>query len=333
MLFRSHAKRLITGGVSLAVTVGVLTSGGSAAAEPSSDPAAETFTLKADRAVIAQARSRAGEARDRGQEPAELRELRATLARNAAQDGQTLLAQDTEAFALSDKVSVAISKSAHIESVTVAADPSKVVAEVTSQDAAGGTEAPSQGQGMGWTYKNDGTFLIKITGAGEMESRYYKYRYEGTDAPDLMSMRRKGLGRAYEIDGLNYSVTGLYISSHVVDADRPKVTGRWASKPENDFTGDCNDTGFGLDIKGLGFSFIDCDKNDINYDVDNPGYYRNYMTQGASFSQGDRSVAFHNVVKIKDGAGLGYTHYQRLEMARWVYPADKCSSWDSNNTC
>lgn len=330
---RPIAGRVASGAATVALAITLVPAGVSAAAPKDDNPAVAGFKLTLGKSAIAKARKDAREDRAKGRESTELRGLRTGLAKNAAGRGQTLLDEDTEAFALSDDVMIAVSSGAEVEAVAVEASANRVVAEVASAEGTESGDSLAQGQGMGWSYRHDDTFIIKISGAGEMESQFKKYRYEGSDAPDLMSMRRHAMGRAYDIGGINYSVTGLYISSHVADRDKGKVTGRWDAKPDNDFTGSCDDLPFSLSIKGLGWSFKDCDKNDVNWHSDDPGYYRNYMTQGSVFSRGDRSVAFHNVVKIRDGAGLGYTHYQRLEMARYVYPADKCSSWDENNSC
>ncbi|MDQ1742897.1 MAG: hypothetical protein QOE23_1236, partial [Pseudonocardiales bacterium] len=38
-------------------------------------------------------------------------------------------------------------------------------------------------------------------------------------------------------------------------------------------------------------------------------------------------------LRIRKDTSLSFTNYQKLEMARYVYPADTCSSWDADHTC
>lgn len=318
------------------MTVGLaLTLGSPAWANSSStsdsEVTSETTVIDADAAEVLNAREAAVEDRARGEEPADLKDLRNDLAESAAEAGETLLPQDTESFDLSDGVQVAIPADVEVLSVDVVMTDGEAVAEVVAQTTAG-SGGVVQGQGMGWTHKASGTFIIRLSGQGEMESRFIKSRFTG-DGPDLMSMRRKAMGRAFEIDGKNWSVTGLYISSHVIDEDKQWVNGRYEAKPASDRDGDCDDMPFSLDIKGVGWAFKDCDTIDIAWDASNVGYYRAYMKQGAVFSGGDREVGFHNVIKIDANRAVNYKHYQRLEMARWVYPADTCGSWNTDKTC
>lgn len=324
-------KGLVGGGLGAVLVLGMgVPAWSSSTADESAAAQEEHVTVVADAAEIDQARADASDMRGDGVEPGELKDLRTELAEAAAQNGETLLPRDTEAFELTDEVQIAIPEDMEIKSVEVAIEDDRAVAEVVTETGSEG--AAVQGQGMGWEHKGSDTFIIKLTGKGEMESRYIKERFIG-EGPDLMSMRRKGQGRGYEVSGYNWSVTGLYISSHVIDSDKQWVNGRYEAKPASDQNGDCDDLPFSLNIKGLGWAFKDCDEIDIAWVADNPGYYRAYMKQGASFSKGDREVGFHNVIKVDAGKTVNYTHYQRLEMARFVYPADKCSSWDENNTC
>jgi hypothetical protein len=57
------------------------------------------------------------------------------------------------------------------------------------------------------------------------------------------------------------------------------------------------------------------------------------MEQGNVFNGGNRSVGFQIALKIRKDTSLSFTNYQRLEMARWFYPADTCSSWDADHSC
>lgn len=330
------AFRVVTASTLAALTLGL---GGPVFAQGVDDEEpAPVFQASFNKAEIADARNRASQLRRSADERGALAKLKAQLQRSAAQDGVTLLDEDTTAFKLNEHVSVAAPKGARFSRIDVRSTAEgSVIAEAETESSGVSSDASvsaaSQGHGMGWRYQHSNVYVIKIRGVGEMESRFKKYKFVG-DGPDLSSMRRKGMGRAYDINGFNYSVTGLYISSHVRDKDKWKVRYRWSSKPSSDFNGNCDNNNYSLGIKGLGWSFNDCDRNDIAYSASNPGYYRNYMKQGALFSRGDREVAFHNVVAVKNGkTNLAYKHYQRLEMARWSYPAKKCSSWTSSNTC
>lgn len=301
-----------------------------AVASETVEKAQPEVALTANAATIANARSRAELARASGRETTNLRSLRASLARRAAEHGDTYLSEDLEAFALSDKVSMAVARGTVIKSVDVRSEGHKVVAKVASESGHANTVQPAaQGQGMGWSYKGGNVFVIKIHNVGEMESRFKKSRYEGNDAPDLVSMRRKAMGRAY---GTGY-VEGLWISSRVKDKWKPNIRWRWNSKPGSDFTGNCNSTNWNLSIKGLGWSFWDCDDYKIKWDSDYPGYYRNYMDQGRWVSEGSREVGWHNVLAVRNGKGLVFSHFQMAEISQWGQDANKCSSWNKDKTC
>ena len=287
---------------------------------------------------VSSARKGAASARTNKKEDAGLKELRRELSKRAAENGQTYLESDTESFALSPKVSMAVPKGLVVKSVKIHTQGDKIVADVESEDTAGAQTA-TQGQGMAsWTIASSGTYVIKIAGAGFMESKWLKRRLanDGSGTYDYVAMRRTGLGQAYEIGGINYSVTGLYISTHATDGTKGNVVDRIDQSPSQDFTGNCQGS-YNIGVSALGVSaggtFADCDKNDIAFSATEKAYYRNYMTQGASFNRGNRSVGFQIAVKIKQGKALNFTSYARLEMARYVYPAKKCGAWDGNASC
>ena len=135
---------------------------------------------------------------------------------------------------------------------------------------------------------------------------------------------------------MNQSVTGLYISAHATDGSAGNVVDRIDQSPQQDFSGNCSGS-YDISVSvlgvGAGGSFADCDHYDIAFSATEPAYYRNYMEQGAVFSGGNRAVGFQIAVKVDEGKALNFTIYQRLETARFVYPADKCSSWDADATC
>jgi hypothetical protein len=310
-----------------------------APAPTASAPANAAISLILDGASVQKARLGAKALRGGKQEKAELKGLRSELAKRAAANGQTYLDDDTESFALSPQVSMAVPRGLQIKSVDVHTDGDKVVADVVSEDTTATAQAP-QGQGLsGWSVVSSGTYIIKINGAGFMESKWLKRRLSGGDGSskyDYVAMRRTGLGQPYEISGLNYSVTGLYISVHATDSTKKNVVDRIDQSPSQDFTGNCKGSyNIGVTVYGVsaGGTFSDCDKNDISFSASDPAYYRNYMTQGAVFNGGNRSVGFQIAVKIKQGTKLNFTSYQRLEMARYIYPAKKCSTWDAAKTC
>ncbi|MER7074136.1 hypothetical protein [Terrabacter sp. NPDC000476] len=343
-------KRRLLGGAAVAAGL-VLALSPAAHAAPAATPQATSpvkasatrggaaISLEVGASTIAKARLGAKQARAGAREKADLKALRQELARRAAGNGQTYLDGDTESFVLSDGVSMAVPKGLDVSSVSVRTEGGKVVADVVSEDTST-TASARQGQGMAsWTTLTSGTYVIKISGAGFMESKWLKRKLTGGDGSskyDYVAMRRTGLGQPYEIGGLNYSVTGLYISVHSTDATRANAVDRIDQAPQQDFTGNCKGSyNIGVSAYGVsaGGTFADCDKNDISFSTTDPGYYRNYMTQGAVFNGGNRAVGFQIAVKIKQGTSLNFTSYQRLEMARYVYPAKKCSTWDSGKTC
>lgn len=319
------------------VAAGLVATAGPAVAAPASPTTASTapgIHLAIDAAQVAKVRSAAADARRANREPAALTDLRRSMAKKAAKAGSTYLDADTESFSLSADVSMAVPRGLAIKSVKVSTVDSKVIAEVESEEGRDQILAP-QGTGMGWNIVSSGTYVIKISGAGEMESHYLKRRMNGANY-DYIAYRRTGLGQPFEIGGLNHSVTGMYISTHATDGTRNHIVDRIDQSPQQDFTGNCSGS---IDISvsvlgvGAGGSFADCDHYDIAWSSSEPGYYRNYMEQGNVFNGGNRAVGFQIALKIRNGSSLSFTNYQRLEMARYFYPADKCSSWDGNNSC
>lgn len=325
-------------GAAIAAAGLVATTAAPAIAAPAKSPTTanttRTISLTASAAQIATARTAAATARRAHHEPAALVDLRHSMAKKAAKSGTTYLDADVESFTLSSDVSMAVPRGLAIKSVKVSTAGSKVIAEVESEEGADQLLAP-QGTGMGWNIISSGTYVIKISGEGEMESHYLKRRMD-TSTYDYIAYRRTGLGQAYDIGGINYSVTGLYISTHATDATDGHILDRIDQSPQTDFTGNCSGS---VDISvsvlgvGAGGSFADCDHYDIAWSSTEPGYYRNYMEQGNVFNRGNRAVGFQIALKIRKDTALKFTNYQRLEMARYVYPADKCSSWDGNETC
>ncbi len=297
-------------------------------------PAARQISLTADTAQVTTARTAAANARRAHHESSDLADLRHSMANKAAKAGTTYLDADVESFSLSSDVSMAVPRGLAIKSVKISTQGSKVVAEVESEEGPDQILAP-QGTGMGWNIITSGTYVIKISGEGEMESHYLKRRLD-TSTYDYIAYRRTGLGRAYDIGGINYSVTGLYISTHATDATDGHILDRIDQSPQQDFTGNCSGS---VDISvsvlgvGAGGSFADCDHYDIAWSSSEPGYYRNYMEQGSVFNRGDRAVGFQIALRIRKDTSLSFTNYQRLEMARYIYPADTCSSWDANHSC
>ena len=100
-----------------------------------------------DAAQLDAVRHGADKARKAHQEGGDLKALRGELARRAAKNGETLLDQDTESFALSPDVSMAVPKGLMVKSVNVHSDGDKVVADVESEDTTDQT-VTTQGQGM-----------------------------------------------------------------------------------------------------------------------------------------------------------------------------------------
>lgn len=318
----------------VSTTTGQALAAPASSAKPASSAVARQISLTADTTQVAKARTTAAAARRAHHESTALADLRHSMEKKAAKAGTTYLDADTESFSLSSDVSMAVPRGLAIKSVKISTVADKVVAEVESEEGPDQLLAP-QGTGMGWNIITSGTFVIKISGEGEMESHYLKRRMD-TSTYDYIAYRRTGLGQPYEIGGLNYSVTGLYISTHATDATAGHILDRIDQSPSTDFSGNCSGS-YDISVSvlgvGAGGSFADCDHYDVAWSSSEPGYYRNYMEQGASFSGGNRSVGFQIALRIKKDTSLSFTNYQKLEMARWIYPADTCSSWDADHNC
>lgn len=83
----------------------------------------------------------------------------------------------------------------------------------------------------------------------------------------------------------------------------------------------------------LASNFQDCDSYDVTFNAIVPGSFTNYFDQGFAFSPENKEVGFQTAMKAVAGEQIYFSHYQRLEMARWTYPAKKCEARDSGATC
>jgi hypothetical protein len=189
-----------------------------------------------------------------------------------------------------------------------------------------------------WPTGTSGCYTITITNAATMQTCWYKKKMtdDGDGSFDYYSYQRKSWGQPAEISGANWSVTGIPLRSYPTDATRGNFTGVISRKPGADLKGDCNTSPFSLSIsfKGAstGISFIDCDMYYPTFGS-TWGDYEIRYSQGAVFSSKNVEAGYHEVVKVKQGASAVWRDYQKLEVARWTYPAKTCSSTNSNNTC
>lgn len=297
-------------------------------------------STQANSAAITAARAEALDARESGNESEALEELREELEDSGAMNGATYLDTDVESFEVAPGVLMAVPEDVDVTSVTVdAANPDKISAQVgTNLEGEQTQEINSQGMAY-WSTGTSDTYILKITGAGEMESKWAKRRLIGDNSStyNYWSYRRVGLGRSYEIPYRNYAVTGLTISSSPGPNTMDIIAERVDQRPASDFNGQCNGGTYniGVDVFGVGAggAFQDCDKYDVVARADNPGYYRVGMSQGINFTQGDREVGWQIAVKVRGTSHPAWNDYQTLEMARVIYPASTCHSADSSKTC
>lgn len=99
----------------------------------------------------------------------------------------------------------------------------------------------------------------------------------------------------------------------------------------------CDDLPFsiGIEVKGVSLSgsFKDCDEYQVSFNSYIPGSYKIRYDQGFIFDTGAREAGYQAAYKTLAGSSVAFDEYQRLEMARWTYPAKTCESTNSNNTC
>jgi len=107
--------------------------------------------------------------------------------------------------------------------------------------------------------------------------------------------------------------------------------------PGSDFTGNCDNNPWvgsvGALGKYVGISFFDCDRLDMWYHPSVPGEYSIYMDQGSVYDDGNREAAYAVTVKSRNGSSVWCNDVQRLEIARYTYPAKKCSRTNSGGAC
>ncbi len=318
----------------LAVAVAAALAGTVGIPAASADQADEV-TLTAD--AIVRERGIAAAARARGQEPAKLARARAEMVRMSAQRGVTYALTDVDAFEVGDLV-VTLPTAAVANRVSVSrGEDGQLAAEADITNDVG--VAGHQGLGQAsWATGTSGCYTITITNAATMQTCWYKKKMldDGDGSFDYYSYRRKAWGQPASISGKDWSVTGMVVRSYPTSGTAANFKGVIARKPGSDFTGNCDTLPFDLSLgyKGasIGFNFMDCDKYDVTFGT-KFGDYSNYFKQGAVFSGGNREVAYHEITKVSQGASAVWNDYQRLETARWTYPAKTCASTNGNKTC
>lgn len=249
-------------------------------------------------------------------------------------------ASDVDVVELSG-VRVMVPRDTQVDGITVRrlADGRRTADLATTQTAAANGVVPQDIEQPFWFQKASGTYRVVMNGVGEMLSKWATnvLVHDGDRTNDYWALHRKAWGQAYEVDGLNWSVTGMEISSAPVIFVRPYLIGWEDMSPGQDFEGNCDPSPFNMTVgvKGveLASNFQDCDEYDITFNSLVPGDFKNYFDQGAVFDSDNREVGFQTALKAKADEQIYFSHYQRLEMARWTYPAKKCESRDSGASC
>ncbi len=287
---------------------------------------------------VAEKRIDAARARAAGREAGAVQRARVDHIRDSAKRGATYATDEVEAFELSDGIVLALPKNATVRSVRLKKGDQRVVADadVVAED----TAVPGhQGLGMAsWSTGTSGCYTITIVGAARMQTCWYKKKMldDGDGLNSYYSYQRKAWGQADDIWGQDWSITGMKVRSFPTSGTAGNFRGVMSRKPSVDFTGDCNTLPFSLSLsyKGAstGLTFTDCNYYDVTFGT-RYGDYSNYFYQGSIFSRGNREVAYHEITKAAQGTLTAWNDYQRLEIARWTYPAKSCSSVNSGASC
>lgn len=264
-----------------------------------------------------------------------------SVKRSLAIAGVNVASDDLNLYELSDGVLTIGTPSAALDSVTIETDEAGAplaidTASTTTTD--GALAVPAGPGSANWVQKNSGNLTILWSGKGEAISFWYidKVDNDGTTLRDYWGLRRKVAVQPYNVTGVDWSVTGIMAGSYPTANSTTNIITAWEDfDPANDLNGSCNTTTQAVDtpVGGLGISFTDCDKHDMTTRATTPGWYEMFYSQGAVFHQGNRSTGYALAVRTKNAsASPSWSLTTRLEFARLIYPASKCTKSGATGT-
>lgn len=300
----------------------------------------ETVVMLFSSAQIAEARVLARQRMlDGSEDPANRAEREKFVAVAAAQTDVTYDVTDIDIIELNGDLTV-----------IVPADTEVVGAKIT-ENADGGqsadldtvtpTAAPPEVRSLGseWQQVNSGQYVIRLRGAGEMLALWKNFflTNDGDRNYDYWTHSRKSSAYGYEITGLNWSVTAMEIAGTPTLTTQPFLVNWEDLNPAKSFSSTCDELPFsiGIEVKGISLSgsFKDCDEYQVSFNSYIPGSYKIRYDQGFVFDTGAREAGYQAAYKTLAGSSVAFDEFQRLEMARWTYPAKTCESTNSNKTC
>jgi hypothetical protein len=233
----------------------------------------------------------------------------------------------------------------NVQAMAVEESEGSMIAEVKADW--GNAASPSTHAGVGmapyWSSGVSGNYLIEFWGGGEklasMLSNWSRKQLlsDGNGTYDWWVYSRKAWGQSYDISGWDWRVTGMFMWNFPEEYIKPNLVTWEDMSPGSDFEGNCDTLPFTATVNtpiGASISFTDCDSYDMWFHPNVPGEYNLYFDQGAIYSLGNFEAAYIVTLKSKQGSSVWFNDVQRLEIAKYSYPAKTCTAaTNGNGTC
>lgn len=314
----------------------------SANAQPTAQE--ETVVATYSAAQIAEARALARQRMlDGSEDPAKAADREKFVAVAAEQADVNYHVTDIDIIDIDENLTVIVPADTRITGATVTETEDGTrhadLDTITPQAVAPAATTELQSLGSDWQQVNSGQYVIRLRGAGEMLALWKNFflTNDGDRNYDYWTHSRKSSAYGYEISGLNWSVTAMEIAGTPTLTTQPFLVNWEDLNPAKSFSSTCDELPFsiGIEVKGVSLSgsFKDCDEYQVSFNSYIPGAYKIRYDQGFIFDTGAREAGYQAAYKTLAGSSVAFDEYQRLEMARWTYPAKTCESTNSNNTC
>ena len=260
--------------------------------------------------------------------------------KSAEKAGLFYVSADVDVVEPTEGVVVAVPADMQVSELTIEETDGKFSAELrVDAGPNGGQEGPA-GMGMQPYFGSgaSGTYLIEFWAGSrklaEMLSNWQQKQLlsDGNDTYDWWGYTRKAWGQSFEIPGRNWSVTGMYLWNFPDESVKPNLVAWEDMAPGADLRGNCDNSPYnalaaaGAPAATISVAFKDCDYNDMWFHSQVPGEYSIRFDQGAVFSQGNYETGYAVTVKSIQDSSVWYNDVQRLEIAKYTYPAKKCQA-------